>query len=293
MNFDLFQNQFNNIDLSSYFLLKINDRYVGYIKSNIKNFILEYFSDFFMENNNEIISKYSNISFDASTKLFQNISNTLLNHKIIPYLRNEYILVTDFTLSNKIMKVDRSIGHLFGFIGCGIHVNVFVKKEKEYFLWVSKRGNTKVEPFKLDSSFAGAISYGYSAMDTVIKEGKEEASLDQNITSQATYSASLAYMIEKYGGLRNDIMHIFNLEVDEKVILKPYDNEAEDFYLWNCNDLQKHLIFNLEDYKYNSALSIFKFLLEKQIINKSMLIYDKIFELISKLTHKENNYFIL
>lgn len=91
----------------------------------------------------------------------------------------------------------------------------------------------------LDNTVAGGISSGMSAIETLVKESEEEASLPESlIREKAKAVGMVSYFYERderaggeTGLLQPEVQYVYDLEVDEGVIPKPGDDEVQDFHL--------------------------------------------------------------
>src|SRR2546421_10742967 len=81
-------------------------------------------------------------------------------------------------------------------------------------LWVGRRAPDKrVAPDKLDNLVAGGIGNGHGLEETLLKEGEEEASIPQSLTSRAVPGGAVSYRMENELGIRDDVLFVFDLEL--------------------------------------------------------------------------------
>lgn len=124
-----------------------------------------------------------------------------------------------------------------------------------------------VEPNLLDNLVAGAVSYGFTKEETLLKEAKEEANISNEIATNAIYNNTFSYKIFrqnelKCGGLKNDVMHLFSLELPLDFIPISNDKEISKFFLVSLDELETLLLENINNFKYNSSLSMIYFLFQ-------------------------------
>ncbi|OYV31419.1 MAG: hypothetical protein B7Z81_13720, partial [Acidocella sp. 20-61-6] len=101
-------------------------------------------------------------------------------------LRGEIFDVRATVEGPVLATLDRGALPDFGVIGVGVHLNGLVRRADGLHLWVGKRAaDKKLDPGKLDHLVAGGVPAGFSALDTLIKEAEEEASLPAELARQA------------------------------------------------------------------------------------------------------------
>lgn len=146
------------------------------------------------------------------------------------------------------IKVERAGAGLFGVVTTGVHCTVYTfgkrnAGEKELLLWVPRRSErTKKDPGMLDSSIAGGVPAGIDPRRCLIKEAFEEASLGEEIATRVKAVGSvMEYNVKGEGvgeGLTEPSMKfVYDLEVDEGIVLKPGDEEVEEFRLMSVEEV--------------------------------------------------------
>jgi 8-oxo-dGTP pyrophosphatase MutT (NUDIX family) len=129
-------------------------------------------------------------------------------------------------------RVDRGALPAFGIISQGVHVNGFVRRADGPHLWVGWRSKHKpVAPGQMDNIVAGGIPAGLSAVECLVKEAGEEASLPPELAAAAVPVGRLSYVMANEEGLRRDVLHLFDLELPEGLLPRPQDDEVERFEL--------------------------------------------------------------
>lgn len=162
--------------------------------------------------------------------------------------------------------LDRGALPSFGVIGVGVHLNGLVHRADGAHLWVGKRArDKKLDPGKLDHLVAGGVPAGFSLVDTLIKEGEEEASLPPALTARAREVARFAYNMERAEGLRRDIVVAYDLDLPEDFIPNPADGEVEHFELWPLTRVYETLA-TTDDFKFNVALVLIDLLIRHGLI---------------------------
>jgi hypothetical protein len=151
-------------------------------------------------------------------------------------------------------KLDRGALPSFGVIGVGVHLNGLVRRPDGWHLWVGKRAaDKKLDPGKLDHLVAGGVPAGLTPLETLIKEGCEEASLPPELARQAKPVARIAYAMERAEGLRRDMVIAYDLELPEDFTPAPADGEVEHFELWPLRRVFS-TVCETDDFKFNVNL---------------------------------------
>jgi 8-oxo-dGTP pyrophosphatase MutT (NUDIX family) len=150
--------------------------------------------------------------------------------------------------------LDRGVLPNFGVIGIGVHINGLVRRADGWHLWVGKRAaDKKLDPSKLDHLVAGGVPSGLSLLETLIKEGAEEASLPESLVTKAKPTGRFAYNMEREEGLRRDVIFSYDLELPESFIPIPADGEVEHFELWPLSHVFQ-TVSETDDFKFNVNL---------------------------------------
>lgn len=146
------------------------------------------------------------------------------------------------------VRIERAGAGLFGVVTTGVHCTVYTfgkrnDGEKELLLWVPRRSvRTKRDPGMLDSSIAGGVTAGMEPRKCLIKEAFEEASLGEEIAERARGVGCVMEFNVKGEGVGKGLTEpslkfVYDLEVDEGVVLKPGDEEVEGFRLMGVEEV--------------------------------------------------------
>ncbi len=157
--------------------------------------------------------------------------------------------------------LDRGALPDFGVIGVGVHVNGLVRKPDGWHLWVGKRAaDKKLDPGKLDHLVAGGVPAGLTRLQTLLKEGGEEANVPEPLLREAVPVARFDYAMERPEGLRRDVIFAFDLELPASFVAEPNDGEVEHFELWPLPHVLKTLR-TTDDFKFNVTLVLIDLLI--------------------------------
>ncbi len=180
--------------------------------------------------------------------------------------RAENFDVRETADSPSLALLDRGALPSFGVIGVGVHLNGLVRRADGVHVWIGKRAaDKKLDPGKLDNLVAGGVPASYSLLETLMKEGEEEASLPPGLTAQAKQVARFAYAMEREEGLRRDVIYAYDLELPESFTPIPADDEVEHFELWPLPRVLE-VLSTTDDFKFNVTLVLIDLLIRSGLI---------------------------
>ena len=172
-----------------------------------------------------------------------------------------------------LFNVERSASPLFGVVTYGVHMTAYTKKDGQIKIWTPRRAKTKqTYGGMLDNAVAGGIAAGESPLESVVRECREEASLEEELVRKtAKACGTITYWCirdERAGGesnlLQPECQYIYDLELPEDIIPKPGDDEVEEFYLWSVEEVQEAM--KKGEFKPNCALVVLDFLVRHGIL---------------------------
>ena len=172
--------------------------------------------------------------------------------------------------------LDRTAMPWFGAPAWGLHVNGFVRRDRDIFLWIGERSpHLVVDPLKLDHLFAGGQPTGLTLQENLRKEGQEEANLPPLLVDQAKLIKTIHYKRDVPSGLRNDHLFVYDLEMPEHVTPENTDGEVSRFTLMPAQDVLS-IIRTTDRFKFNCALVIIDFCLRHGLLRHDDDEYDEL-----------------
>lgn len=159
-----------------------------------------------------------------------------------------------------------AVSHL-GLLAYGVHANGFTMRDGQPHIWVAKRAMDKPTfPGQWDNMVGGGLTAGYTHREILVKETDEEAGLSVEDMLSTTFVGRLSYQHAHQGGLRNDCLFIYDLEMPEDMVPHPKDGEVERFELWSMDRLRDTLS-TTRDFKYNCNLVMIEFMLRYGVLD--------------------------
>jgi Domain of unknown function (DUF4743) len=158
-----------------------------------------------------------------------------------------------------VFRLDRGAVPFFGTRAYGVHVNGYLWKGGELYLWIGRRAPDKrIAPNKLDNLVAGGIGSGHGVVDTLIKEAGEEASIPAGLSKSATPAGAVSYRMENRLGIRDDALFVYDLETPADFVPNCNDGEITEFTLMPAAAVLER-VRDTRDFKFNVNLVILDF----------------------------------
>ena len=175
--------------------------------------------------------------------------------------RNELYDVAPSVRTPALFLMERAAVSFFGIAACGVHLNGYVRKNDNIFLWTGKRASDrKIEPGKLDNVVAGGQPTGLSLRDNLLKEAAEEAAMPRTLAIRARPAGMVRYCLDTGTGLRRDTLFCYDLDLSEGFVPHNTDGETESFHLLPVEEICR-LMRETNDFKFNVPLVIIDFLI--------------------------------
>ncbi|GMN50476.1 hypothetical protein TIFTF001_019628 [Ficus carica] len=225
----------------------IEDQIVGYIHNRFAENLRKFHNVFTFEPKNSnggfesgVVTLHSSLGTpEDRTKAVGEVVKSL-GEELIPGIRNELTIVDSKQLypvtssfgTPTFFSLERAAAPYFGIKAYGVHMNGYVEKGGEKFLWIGKRSRTKsTYPGMLDHLVAGGLPHGIACGENIIKECEEEAGIPRTISSSAIPVGAIPYMdIDGYR-YKRDVLFCYDLKLPESFIPKNEDGEVESFKL--------------------------------------------------------------
>ncbi|MFT5393569.1 MAG: 8-oxo-dGTP pyrophosphatase MutT (NUDIX family) [Gammaproteobacteria bacterium] len=172
--------------------------------------------------------------------------------------------------------VERASAPCLGITGFGVHMNGYVRRGTELFLWVAKRAHDKpTYPGELDQLVAGGQPAQLGLLENLIKECDEEAGISAELAARAKPAGMVSYATSSPLGLRPDVLFVFDLELPSDFTPRNNDGEVESFELWPVSQVLE-VVSNSAKFKYNCALVVIDFLIRHGAISPELNDYGAI-----------------
>ncbi|XP_053328758.1 uncharacterized protein LOC128502842 [Spea bombifrons] len=203
------------------------------------------------------------------TAAVQETMRALRSHHVAPCLqewRDELYDVKHLFGDVPLLSMERAATPLLGVPRYGVHVNGYLRKGDEIFMWLGRRSASKPSyPGMLDHLAAGGVAAGAGVWETLLKECTEEACIPPSLAATARSAGTVSYAYRQEEALYLECQFVFDLEVPENFQPLVGDGEVQEFYLWPLAKVKEAI--STEEFKPNCALVVLDFLLRHGGIN--------------------------
>lgn len=204
---------------------------------------------------------------ETRSRAVHEVVETLAARGDAPRPRGEFYGVSESWAAPALLRLDRGAVPLFGVKSYGAHVNGFVRRHDGLDVWVGTRAaNKRVAPGKLDHLVAGGMAHGDSARATVIREADEEAGMTAELADTAVPVGALTYRCETEGGLRDDTLFIYDIELPESFVPECRDGEIVRFDLVDVHE-SLATVRDTDAFKFNVAVVMIDFFVRRGVIS--------------------------
>ncbi|KAL5982776.1 Beta-galactosidase 10 [Asimina triloba] len=113
-------------------------------------------------------------------------------------------------------SLERAAAPYFGIKAYGVHMNGYVNRSGQKYLWLGRRSDQKPTfPGMLDHLVAGGLPHGVSCKENILKECEEEAGIPRSISTAAIPVGAVSYAdIDGYG-YKRDVLFCYDLELPD------------------------------------------------------------------------------
>jgi 8-oxo-dGTP pyrophosphatase MutT (NUDIX family) len=131
--------------------------------------------------------------------------------------------------------IERAAARFWGLLTFGAHCNGFVADAagRPTHLWIARRALTKAtDPGKLDNLVGGGVPHGQTPFETLLREGFEEAGLDEATMRRATPGRVIALRCDIAEGFMHEHLHTFDLALAGDLTPRNQDGEVAELHCW-------------------------------------------------------------
>lgn len=208
------------------------------------------------------------LSVPERTERVGKLMKRLHKRGLVQGWRDELHPISRFFMTETVFEMERACLPYFGLRGYGIHVNGYVRKDGQLFVWVATRSHAKATYAGLfDQMVAGGLPSGVSLIENVAKEAVEEAGVELGDLDSLTSVGSLSYRYETRKGLSAKSLFIYDVELSPSFVPQNLDGEVEEFNLVPVSAVLESIACNLKAWKPNSAVVMIEFAVRHGVIN--------------------------
>ena len=148
--------------------------------------------------------------------------------------RDETYAIVEALGAPPLALIERAAARFWGTLTFGAHCNGYVaaRDGRPTHLWIARRAAHKAtDPGKLDNLVGGGVPYGQTPFEALLREGHEEAGLDETTMRRATPGGVIALRCDIAEGLMHEHLHAFDLRLEADVQPRNQDGEVAEL---NC-----------------------------------------------------------
>lgn len=126
--------------------------------------------------------------------------------------------------------IERASARFWGTLTLGAHANGFVADAagRPTHLWIARRAwNKATDPGCLDNLIGGGVPHGQTPLQTVVREGWEEAGLQPAQMQRLTAGRVIELDRDVPEGRQFERLHVYDLELDPGVVPANQDGEVD------------------------------------------------------------------
>jgi 8-oxo-dGTP pyrophosphatase MutT (NUDIX family) len=170
---------------------------------------------------------------------FAQMNETLHADGLIVAWRNEVFPLCSPTTGTLLATFERASARFWGTLTQGAHCNGYVAGSggRPSHLWIARRSSTKAtDPGKRDNLVGGGVPFGQSALETVVREGWEEAGLTL-AQMQAVQPGNVIDLDRDVAeGRQFERVHVFDLALPATCTPRNQDGEVESIQCLPVDD---------------------------------------------------------
>lgn len=258
-------NHCNNADLTAFLPLALGKTRIGWIHHKLGMELGRWPEAFAMNEHSVSMAPHAG-DFDKRSAAVAPALRALAEQGLITAWRDEPYPVMKEWGDPPLMQIERAACPTLGVRAWGVHVNGYVRRGDELFMWVAKRATDKpTYPGMLDNMVAGGQPIGIDLRANVIKEAAEEASIPAEIAGRAVAVGMISYAHQNDDGLKPDQQFCFDLELPDGFTPDNADGEVAGFELWPIAQVAETVRDSFA-FKYNCNLVIIDFLIRHSIL---------------------------
>lgn len=155
---------------------------------------------------------------------------TLRDEGLILAWRDETYPILTRLGAPALARIERAAARFWGTLTFGAHCNGYVadRQGRPTHLWIARRSMHKpTDPGLLDNLVGGGVSDGQTPFQTLVREGFEEAGLDEATMRRAQPGRVIALRCDIVEGFMHEDLHTFDLALDADRVPRNQDGEVE------------------------------------------------------------------
>ena len=255
----------NRYDIADFVAFKTDGATVGWVRPSMAELMASTASLFVRQDDSIKFASDLNTADSRTAALASQAENWVAQGHVAS-LRGEIYSARKAWSTPDLFRLDRGLVPYFGIRAYGIHVNGYVRRNDDLFLWIGTRNSqSRIAPGKFDNIVAGGQPAHLTIHENLIKECKEEADIPSALAAQARATGTVTYCFDSERGLKPDTLFCFDLEVPDDFEPANQDGEIENFRLMSVKEALNEIKTG-EAFKFNVALVILDFAIRHGVL---------------------------
>lgn len=259
-------------NFENYVSLSFQGHKIGYINQNHVSVFNEFkhIFRFLSDSLCEFVPEFLGQNIDERSHALAEFSEALRSAHLVNNWRDElFAIYLDAERSFEIFQLERGVVPLLALQAHGVHLNGYTMIDGVPHIWIAQRSASRViAPLKYDQLVAGGLPAELSLKENLYKEADEEAGIAQKLVEPAQYMGNIQYLTEDEFGIRNDVLHCFDVELPKNFEPHNQDGEVEKFMRLPVSEVIE-LLKQQDLFKPNTALVMLNFLLRNDWLTVS------------------------
>jgi 8-oxo-dGTP pyrophosphatase MutT (NUDIX family) len=167
------------------------------------------------------------------------INAALRDQGLVGGWRDESFAIVNPHTGMPLMRTERAAARFWGTLTQGAHATGYVRDAQGQVqrLWIAQRAlNKSTDPGLFDNLIGGGVPWGQQPLQTLVREGWEEAGLSAAQMQGAQRGRVLRTCRDVPEGLQWEDLHSFDLELPADVLPHNQDGEVQGFQSLNVRD---------------------------------------------------------
>ena len=167
--------------------------------------------------------------------LFEEVNRGLREQGLIMGWRDEPFPLLSPSTGQAMAVFERASARFWGTLTLGAHCNGWVAGPdgRPQQMWIARRSATKAtDPGLLDNLVGGGVPFGQTPLQTLVREGFEEAGLSPAQMTRATPGRVIELNRDILEGRQFERLHVFDLQLQPQETPRNQDGEVGELHLW-------------------------------------------------------------
>jgi len=172
---------------------------------------------------------------EARQAVFEDMNHRLREQGLIRAWRDEPFPLLSPTTGRVLAVFERASARFWGTLTLGAHCNGWVAGPdgRPQQMWIARRSATKAtDPGLLDNLIGGGVPFGQTPLQTLVREGFEEAGLTPQQMARATPGRVIELDRDIPEGRQFERLHVFDLQLHAQETPCNQDGEVAELHLW-------------------------------------------------------------